>query len=94
VRMVAPGGTAVWIGSAADEVPLRGLELVHHEKRVQGAYSYTDHDFVAALGLLAAGRLELASWSKVYPLAEGASLFTRLLTHEEPCIKALLDPTA
>lgn len=94
VRMVSPGGTAVWIGSAADEVPVRGMELVLNEKRVQGAYSYTDHDFVAALGLLAAGRVELASWSKVYPLAEGAALFTRLLTHEEPCIKALLDPAA
>lgn len=94
VRMVAPGGTAVWIGSAADEVAVRGFELVHNEKRVQGAYSYTDHDFVAALGLLAAGRIELTTWSKVYPLAEGASLFTRLLTHGEPCIKALLDPQA
>jgi threonine dehydrogenase-like Zn-dependent dehydrogenase len=59
---------------------------------VQGAYSYTDHDFSAALGLLAAGRVELTSWSKVYGLGEGASLFTRLLTHTEPCIKALLDP--
>jgi hypothetical protein len=42
--------------------------------------------------LLAAGRVELTSWSKVYGLGEGASLFTRLLTHTEPCIKALLDP--
>jgi len=92
VRMVAPGGTAVWIGSAADEIPVRGMELVLNEKRVQGAYSYTDHDFSAALGLLAAGRVELTSWSKVYALGEGASLFTRLLTHTEPCIKALLDP--
>lgn len=94
LRLVRPGGAAVWIGSAQDEVPVRGMDLLLGEKRIQGAYAYTDDDFVTALDLLAAGRVDTASWSRVYPLSEGAGLIGRLLAHQEPCIKALLDPTA
>lgn len=93
VQVLRPGGTAVWVGSAQDETTVRGhTDVVLGEKRIQGAYGYTDGDFGTALGLLAAGRIEAASWSRVYPLAEGAALFDRLLRHAEPCIKALLMP--
>jgi threonine dehydrogenase-like Zn-dependent dehydrogenase len=94
LRVVRPGGTVVWVGLAQDEVPVRGQELVLSEKRIQGAYGYTDDDFSTAISLLAAGRIETASWSRVYPLREGAALIGRLLAHQEPCIKALLDPAA
>ncbi|MBI3971707.1 MAG: alcohol dehydrogenase catalytic domain-containing protein [Chloroflexi bacterium] len=92
LKLIRPGGTVVWVGSAQDEVPVRGMELLLGEKRIQGAYAYTDDDFKTALGLLAAGRVETASWSAVFPLREGAQVFERLLTHQEPAIKALLAP--
>lgn len=94
LRLVRPGGTVVWVGSAENEVPVQGMELLLGEKRLQGAYAYTDEDFDAALGLLAAGRVETASWSRVFPLSMGASVFNRLLLREEPAVKALLDPAA
>jgi threonine dehydrogenase-like Zn-dependent dehydrogenase len=94
LRTVRVGGTVVWVGLAQDEVPVRGMELALGEKRIQGAYGYTDDDFSTALGLLAAGRVETASWSRTYPLRESAALIDRLLGHQEPCIKALLDPAA
>ena len=94
LRTLRPGGTVVWVGSAQDEVPVRGMDLLLSEKRIQGAYAYTDDDFGTALGLLAAGRVETASWSRVFPLREAAGVFGRLLTHQEPAIKALLDPAA
>jgi len=94
LRLVRVGGTAVWIGSAEDETALSGQQVVLGERRVQGAYAYTDLDFAAALDLLAAGRVETESWSRTYPLSQGAELFTRLLEHREPCIKALLRPGA
>ena len=92
--LVRPGGTVVWVGSAENEVPVLGQELLLGERRIQGAYAYTDEDFDAALGLLAAGRVEIASWSKTFPLSEGATVFNRLLSREEPAVKALLDPAA
>jgi threonine dehydrogenase-like Zn-dependent dehydrogenase len=94
LRLVRPGGTVVWVGTAEPEVPVQGLELLLGEKRIQGAYAYTDEDFDAALGLLAAGRVETASWSQTFPLSAGAVVFNRLLRHEEPAVKALLDPAA
>ena len=90
--LVRPGGTVVWVGSAQDEVPVRGMDLILSERRIQGAYAYTDEDFATALALLAAGRVETASWSRVFPLSRAAETFGRLLTHEERAIKALLDP--
>ena len=69
----------VWVGSAENEVPVLGQDLLLGERRIQGAYAYTDEDFDAALGLLAAGRVETASWSKTFPLSEGATVFNRLL---------------
>jgi 2-desacetyl-2-hydroxyethyl bacteriochlorophyllide A dehydrogenase len=92
LRVVRPGGTVVWIGLAQNEVPVTGMDLAMGEKRIQGAYAYTDEDFDSALGLLAAGRVELASWSKVFPLSMGENVFNALLRHEEPVVKALLDP--
>jgi threonine dehydrogenase-like Zn-dependent dehydrogenase len=94
LRLVRPGGTVVWIGSAENEVSLFGMDVVLGEKRIQGGYAYTDEDFDAALGLLAAGRVETASWSKTFPLSEGAPVFNRLLRREETAVKALLDPAA
>ncbi|HEX2037383.1 MAG TPA: alcohol dehydrogenase catalytic domain-containing protein [Chloroflexota bacterium] len=94
LRLVRPGGTAVWVGSAQNEVPVAGMDVLLGEKRIQGAYAYTEDDFDTALSQLAAGRIETASWSKVFPLSRGAALFGHLLRHEEPTIKALLDPAA
>jgi L-iditol 2-dehydrogenase len=94
LRLVRPGGTAVWVGSAENEVPVQGMELVLGEKRVQGSYAYTDEDFDAAIGLLAAGRIDTASWSQTFPLRSGAEVFNRLLRHEERAVKAILDPAA
>jgi threonine dehydrogenase-like Zn-dependent dehydrogenase len=94
LRVVRPGGTVVWVGSAENEVPVLGQDLLLGERRIQGAYAYTDEDFDAALGLLAAGRVETASWSKTFPLSAGATVFNRLLSREEPTVKALLDPAA
>ena len=92
LRVLRPGGAAVWVGSAQDEVPVRGMDLLLGEKRIQGAYAYTEDDFDTALTLLASGRVDTASWSHVFPLAQAAEVFQRLLSHQEPAIKALLDP--
>lgn len=94
LRLVRPGGTAVWVGKAQDVVPVSGEEAVNNEKRIQGAYAYTDDDFATALGLLASGHVDTSTWSSVFPLTEGAALFGRLLGHQTGCIKALLDPAA
>jgi L-iditol 2-dehydrogenase len=92
LHLVRPGGAVVWVGLAQNEVPVRGMEVSLGERRIQGSYGYTDADFSTALSLLAAGRVDTASGSKVYPLDEGAAVFSRLLTHQEPTIKAILQP--
>lgn len=94
LRLVRPGGAAVWVGMAQDEVPVHGSDAVLGERRIQGAYAYTENDFSTALGLLAAGRIDTSSWSAVYPLSQGADMYRRLIDRQEPAIKVLLDPAA
>ena len=94
LRAVSPGGTVVWIGQAEEIVTVNGGELLRNERRIQGSYGYTAEDFSKAVAALAAGRIDTTSWSDTYPLSTSAGLIERLLEHKEPCIKALLDPSA
>lgn len=94
MRLVRPGGTVVWIGSAENQITMMGMDVVLGERRIQGAYAYTDEDFDTALGLLAAGKVDTASWSRTYPLSEAAAVFTRILRREEAAVKVLLDPAS
>lgn len=94
LKIVRTGGTVVWVGTAQDEVTVKGMDLVLSERRIQGAYGYTPQDFSTAISLLASGRVDVTSWSHTYPLSTSAGLISRLLEHQENCIKALLDPAA
>lgn len=92
LHLVRPGGIVVWVGLAQNEVPVKGMDVSLGERRIQGSYGYTDLDFATSLGLLVAGKVETSSWSKTFPLSDGAALFGRMLGHQEPAIKAILQP--
>lgn len=94
LHLVRPGGTVVWVGSAQDEVTVKGMEMFLGERRIQGAYAYTPSDFATAVSMLGSGRVDVTTWSHTYPLTTSAGLISRLLDHQEACIKALLDPSA
>jgi threonine dehydrogenase-like Zn-dependent dehydrogenase len=94
LQIVRTGGTVVWVGSAQDEVTVKGMDLLLRERRIQGSYAYTSEDFTTAISMLASGRVDVTSWSQTYPLTTSAGLIGRLLEHQEPCIKAFLDPSA
>ncbi len=94
LRLVRPGGTVVWVGKAQDEVTVGGEEVVNNEKRIQGTYAYRAEDFGTAVNLLIAGKVDVSSWSRTFPMSQGADLFRKLLPHEEHTTKVLLDAAA
>ncbi|MFI0367065.1 alcohol dehydrogenase catalytic domain-containing protein [Actinomadura sp. 1N219] len=89
VRLLRPGGTAVWIGLLSAEPGFDGRHIVRQEKRVLGSYCYTGIDFAAALKL--AGRVPL-DWATSFSLADGPEIFTALMRGRQDVVKALLRP--
>jgi len=94
LHSVRPGGAVVWVGQAEEEITVNGGDVVRSERRIQGSYAYNAGDFGSALALLAAGKIDVTSWSQTYPLSTSSALIGRLLEHKEPAIKAILDPAA
>jgi L-iditol 2-dehydrogenase len=80
VAMARPGGDVVWIGLHGDLTELPGRDVVLGERRILGSYAVTARDLASAIGLLAHGRIEIASWVRPFALDEGPRVFRQLLT--------------
>jgi threonine dehydrogenase-like Zn-dependent dehydrogenase len=83
------GGTAVWIGLAADIVELSGNALVRSEKRIVGSFAYSREEFDRAIGL--AATLDL-SWSTAVPLSSSEEVFYALARGDTSMVKAVIVP--
>ncbi len=56
------------------------VAVVLWERRITGSYAVTTRDLVTAIGLLAHGRIETASWIRPFRLEDGPRVFPELLT--------------
>jgi L-iditol 2-dehydrogenase len=87
------GGEVVWLGLHDDRTELSGFDVVLGERTVYGSFAVTPRELTAALRLFAAGRIALEPWVRTFPLEQGATVFTRLVTAPpEDYIKAVLVP--
>jgi len=92
VAACRPGGTAVWCGIHSADTSLDGRDVVLAEKVVRGTYCYMDADFQKAADLLAAGDIEVESWTHHFPLEAAAEQFLALTRGETDYVKAVLHP--
>lgn len=92
VALCRSGGTAVWCGLHAVETTFDCRAVVLTEKTIRGTYAYKDPDFEKALDLIAAGKIEVDSWSRHFPLEEGVEQFLALTRAETDYVKAILHP--
>jgi 2-desacetyl-2-hydroxyethyl bacteriochlorophyllide A dehydrogenase len=89
MRVLAPGGTVVWIG-LHDEAPgFDGRAAVRREQRVQGSFAYTDADFRAAIDMLPAID---SSWTTETTLEAGVALFFELMDGRTDLVKVQMTP--
>lgn len=87
-----PGGAVVWIGLHEREAAFDAYDVILPEKQILGSYAATASELAEAVGLLAEGAVDAASWTHVFPLAEGAAAFRRMLAAEGDDVKAVLVP--
>jgi threonine dehydrogenase-like Zn-dependent dehydrogenase len=79
VRVLRPGGVAVWLGMHGHEATLPAFDMVVREQRAIGSFAYTNAEFARALGLLESGLLVPAVSRRSIPLAESGAVFQRLV---------------
>ena len=93
IRVLQPGGTAVWLGMHEQVAEIPGFDLVVKEQRVQGSFAYTNPEFGRALGLLESGLLVPDVSRKSFPLEESHDVFSDLLAGPpEGFLKAIVSP--
>jgi len=91
VRHLAPGGTAVWIGSRSADPAFDALDLVRSEKNVIASFAYTGDDFRRAAEL--AGSLSL-DWVEIVALERSDGVFMDLYRGETDIVKAVVQTGA
>lgn len=79
LRVLRPGGSALWLGMHAPQATVPGFDMVVGERSVLGSFAYTNVEFGQALGLLESGLLKPAVSVRSVPLAESDVVFRRLL---------------
>jgi threonine dehydrogenase-like Zn-dependent dehydrogenase len=79
LRVLRPGGCAIWLGMHAQEATIPAFDVVVREQRVVGSFAYTNAEFAQALGLLESGLLAPAVSRRSGPLARSDVVFRRLL---------------
>ena len=90
LELLAPGGTAVFIGMHNDETPLPWRRVIRGNNTIRGVFAYEDHDFQQALDHLAEGRAGIGNLKEVLPLDRGPAAFAELATGPTADIKVFL----
>ena len=90
VQLLAPVGTAVWIGLHERDAEINAMDVVTNEFRIQGSYAYTDADFRKAIQLLADGYIVTDGWVTEVPFTDGVEAFLELASGESGRVKVVL----
>lgn len=92
VRAAAGGGVVVHVGLADNDGGLDTRKMTLEEIAFIGVYAYTEVDFAAALGKLAAGALGGLEWVEARPLADAPQTFAEIHAGKCAAPKVVLLP--
>lgn len=72
------GGRILFIGMSEMESSLPWIEMIRDEKSVFTTFCYTPRDFLTALRLIEARKLDLTPWTESRPLSDGQAGFLKM----------------
>lgn len=87
LRLVRPGGSAMWVGLHGSDAELDGRAMIRNEIRVLTTFGYGRQDFQVAVDF--ACRIE-PDWIQTYPMRRGAEAFLGLLSEPAAATKIML----
>jgi len=79
VKLLRPGGCALWLGMHDMEATIPAFDLVVREQTIRGVFAYTNADFARAVELLAEQPDAFRLPTRTCSLEEGAVVFTELV---------------
>jgi 2-desacetyl-2-hydroxyethyl bacteriochlorophyllide A dehydrogenase len=83
------GGRILFIGMAEMESSLPWIEMIRDEKSVFTTFCYTPRDFLTALRLIEARKLNLTPWTETRPLSDGQAGFLKMAKDPGPTLKMM-----
>lgn len=92
VRMTARGGLLGLVGLHDPETPIDCLDVIGREIAIHGVYGYTAAHFRKALEAVKRGAVDVTSWVREFPLAEGAAVLERMSSAPGDVVKASFSP--
>ncbi len=93
IRVLQPGGVALWLGMHEQSAEIPAFDLVVREQRVQGSFAYTNPEFGRAIGLLESGLIVPGVSQSSFPLEESGTAFNGLLDgSSQGFLKAIVCP--
>jgi threonine dehydrogenase-like Zn-dependent dehydrogenase len=91
-KMTARGGLLGLVGLHDPESPIDCLDVIGREIAIHGVYGYTAAHFRKALEAVARGLVDVASWVREFPLAEGPAVLERMSSAPGDVVKASFTP--
>jgi L-iditol 2-dehydrogenase len=93
LALLAPGGSAVWLGMHSHDSVVPAFDVVVKEQRVQGAFAYTDPEFATALRLLGGGLFKSAVSHRSLRIEESATALDELVRGvPQTSLKSIIRP--
>jgi threonine dehydrogenase-like Zn-dependent dehydrogenase len=91
-QVTARGGVLALVGLSDPKTEIDVMDLINREIEIHGIYGYSKADFARALDLVVGGKVDVTSWVKEFPLAEGSRILEQLVTAPGDLVKASLTP--
>ena len=85
-----PGGAIVLLGLANKHSEIYFSTSIRNELRVLMSFGYTKDDFARSLDLLAAGAVDLGTWTAQMTLEEGQQAFEKMTGSRDDTLKMIL----
>lgn len=92
LKVTARGGVLGLVGLSDPATELDVMDIINREVEIHGIYGYAPADFMKALDLVAAGKVDVTSWVKEFPLDEGQRILDQLTSQPGDLVKASLIP--
>ena len=92
LKVTARGGVLAFVGLSDPATEMDVVDIINRELEIHGIYGYAPADYERALEVVAAGRIDVTSWVREFPLEDGPRVMDQLTTAPGDLVKASLTP--
>jgi len=92
LKITARGGVLAFVGLSDPSTELDVMDIINREIEIHGIYGYAPADYQKALTLVAGSAVDVSTWVREFPLAEGQRILDQLTSQPGDLVKASFVP--